>query len=131
MVYYIKSVYLKECVNMIKIKNHLGSIGVSNSYLRTLVSKTAESCFGVVAMNTYGAKQGVSQLIQRNKAKNQGVIICQKSSGLSIDLHITVTYGVNVNAIVKSIVHKVEFVLDEQAGIRPLAVNVYVDNMVN
>ena len=49
----------KGGVCMIKIKNHLGTIGISTGYLRQLISATAESCFGVAGLNAYGAKQGV------------------------------------------------------------------------
>ena len=41
---------------MIKYKNHLGTIGISTSYLRQLISYTAENCFGVAGLNVYGAK---------------------------------------------------------------------------
>ena len=40
---------------MIKVNNHLGTIGISDRYLKTLVSKTAESCFGVADINRAGA----------------------------------------------------------------------------
>lgn len=116
---------------MIKVSNHLGTIGISNKYLRSLISSTAESCFGVAGMNSYGALQGVDAFINKNCAENRGVIIRQNNNKLSIDLHITVTYGVNVGAIAESIAHKVDYVLAEQAGVEVESVNVYVDDMVN
>lgn len=116
---------------MIKVSNHLGTIGISAKYLRSLITSTAESCFGVAGMNPYGAIQGVDALVNRRSASNQGVIIRQHDNKLIIDLHITVTYGVNVNAITESIVHKVEYVLAEQAGVEADTINVYVDGMVN
>lgn len=116
---------------MIKVSNHLGTIEISAKYLRSLISSTAESCFGVAAMNSYGAMQGVGVLVKKNGAENQGVIIRQHDNRLIIDLHITVTYGVNVNAIAESIAHKVDYVLTEQAGVSVESVNVYVDGMVD
>ncbi|MBO5449620.1 MAG: Asp23/Gls24 family envelope stress response protein [Ruminococcus sp.] len=115
---------------MIKYKNHLGTIGISTGYLRQLISKTAESCFGVAGLNAYGAKQGVYVMLKKENT-TQGVIIRQDGDELVVDLHITVTYGVNVGAIVDSIIHKVNFVLTEQAGVQVKSVNVYVDEMTN
>ena len=96
---------------MIKFRNHIGTIGISTGYLRQLISDTAESCFGVAGLNAYGAKQG------------------QDGDELIVDLHITVNYGINVGAIVDSIIHKVNYVLTEQAGVNVKSVNVYVDEM--
>lgn len=115
---------------MIKIKNHLGTIGISTGYLRQLISNTAESCFGVAGLNVYGPKQGVNAMMGRRNT-TKGVIIRQEGDELSVDLHITVNYGVNVGAIVDSIVHKVNFVLSEQAGVKVKSVNVFVDEMTN
>lgn len=115
---------------MIKIKNHLGTIGISTGYLRQLISTTAENCFGVAGLNAYGAKQGVSAMLKRENT-TKGVIIEQEGDELVVDLHITVTYGVNVGAIVDSIVHKVSYALTNEAGVAVKSVNVYVDEMTD
>ena len=111
---------------MIKFRNHIGTIGISTGYLRQLISDTAESCFGVAGLNAYGAKQGVSAMLKKENT-TKGVIIRQDE--LIVDLHITVNYGINVGAIVDSIIHKVNYVLTEQAGVNVKSVNVYVDEM--
>lgn len=49
--------------------------------------------------------------------------------GLVIDLHIAVTYGVNISAIVKSIVNKVRYTVEEATGFQVAKVNVFVDDM--
>ena len=51
------------------------------------------------------------------------------SGGLVIDLHIAVTYGVNISAIVKSIVNKVRYTVEEATGLQVAKVNVFVDDM--
>ena len=105
---------------MIKFRNHIGTIGISTGYLRQLISDTAESCFGVAGLNAYGAKQGVSAMLKKENTTKDELIV---------DLHITVNYGINVGAIVDSIIHKVNYVLTEQAGVNVKSVNVYVDEM--
>ena len=75
-------------------------------------------------MNSYGAVQGAENVLLGKNLSNKGVIIRQNNNKLVIDLHITVTYGVNVSAVTDSIIHKVEFVLEQQTGIVVSAINV-------
>ena len=48
---------------------------------------------------------------------------------LVVDLHIIVTYGVNISAIVKSIINKVRYTVEEATGLTVSKVNVYVDGL--
>ena len=52
-----------------------------------------------------------------------------KNGKLVIDLHIQVTYGINISAIVTSIVHKITYTVEDVTGIGVAAVNVYVEGM--
>lgn len=115
---------------MIKVRNHIGTIKISNKYLRDVISQTVESCFGVAGMNYYGAIQGAENVFLGSKLSNKGVIIRQSDNKLIVDLHITVTYGVNVNAVTDSIIHKVEFVLNEQTGVETSRINVFIDKII-
>lgn len=115
---------------MIKVSNHLGTIKISNKYLRDIISDTVESCFGVAGMNCYGAVQGAERVFLHNHLANKGVIIRHKDNQLSVDLHITVTYGINVSAVTNSIIHKVQFVLSNQAGIDVSEINVFIDQVI-
>lgn len=114
---------------MIKIENHLGSIDISNEYLTALIGHTVTSCFGVAQMNTFGAKQGIRSLLKKNNAIDKGVIIRQIHDKIYIDLHITVSYGVNISAIVDSIVNKVHFTVEEETDLQVARVNVFIDGM--
>lgn len=114
---------------MIKVENHLGSIDISNEYLTSLIGHAVTSCFGVVQMNTYGAKQGIKSFIKKNNAIDKGIIIRQSRDKIFIDLHITVSYGVNISAIVDSIVNKVRYAVEEETDMIVFKVNVFVDGM--
>ena len=48
---------------------------------------------------------------------------------LVVDIHIAVTYGININAIVQSIVQNVRYTVEECTGFKVARVNVYVDEM--
>ena len=98
---------------MIKVQNNIGTITISQDYFTSLIGSTVTGCFGVVQMNISSAKQTI--LAGRDK--------------LVVDLHITVLYGVNVGTVVKSIINKVKYVMEESTGISVERVNVYVDEI--
>lgn len=115
---------------MIRMENHLGTIEISESYFSSLVGNAASSCFGVVGMANSNARQGIRSFFNRRRSfPDQGVAVRKEGDGLAIDLHIIVTYGLNISAIVKSIVNKVRYTVEEATGFEVRKVNVFVDGM--
>jgi uncharacterized alkaline shock family protein YloU len=115
---------------MIKIENHLGVIEISEEYFSALVGNAASSCFGVVGMSNSNARQNFRSFFYRHRNYiDQGVVVRRDAQGLSLDLHIVVTYGLNISAIVKSIVNKVRYTVEESTGLEVKHVNVFVDSM--
>ncbi len=113
---------------MIKVNNHIGCIELSSGYLKKLIAKTASGCFGVTGLSSCSPVQGICSLLGSENAQN-GVAVRQNNNKLTVDLHITVAYGVNITAIVDSIINKVRFTLEESAGIEVAKINVFVDAM--
>lgn len=116
---------------MVRIENHLGVIDVSHSYFVNLVGNATVNCFGVAAMADAGVKQGLLTKIGIENGLEKGIRIRVRNQKLIIDLHIIVTYGVNISEIVKSIMHKVQFTVEEKTGFEVARVNVFVDGMKN
>ena len=115
---------------MINLENHLGTVTISQQYFSTLIGHTAKQCFGVVDMNVSGAKQSALSILKGKKDFiDKGVVVRFNHGKLYIDLHITVMYGVNIAAIVSSIVNKVRYTVQEETGFVVEKVNVYVDGM--
>ena len=117
---------------MIRIENYLGVIEISQGYFSKLIGNAASSCFGVAGMANSNARQGLRSLFQRRRIfTDQGVVVRHDDDGLSVDLHIIVTYGLNISVIVKSIVNKVRYTVEEATGLKVNKVNVFVDAMKN
>ena len=114
---------------MIRIENPLGYIEISNEYFANLVGSAASSCFGVAGMSTSSTVQGIRSMLLASDLPDKGVNIRSREGKLEIDLHIVVTYGVNIAAIVKSIIHKVSYVVHDATGLIVSKVNVFVDGM--
>lgn len=120
---------IKGGLFMVKLKNHLGTIDISQNFFVNLVGATATSCFGVAGMAVSDAAQGFLSKVLRGREDSRGVKIRSRNGKLIIDLHIIVMYGTNISAIVKSIMHKVSYTVEEVTGIQVDHVNVFVDGM--
>lgn len=114
---------------MVKLETHLGETNISQEYFANLVGHAVSECFGVSGMAVSSPTQGLRTKFTRRDAPDQGVRVRYTGDALTIDLHIVVTYGVNIAAIVKSIVNKVRYTVEEATGMKVARVNVYVDGM--
>lgn len=114
---------------MIQVENPNGMIDVSGHFFTTLIGKTVSDCFGVVGMATTGTMQDVRELLPFIAQTERGVRVRSVGRRLVIDLHIVVTYGVNLGAICQSIGNKVKYTVEEATGLRVARVNVFVDEM--
>ena len=47
-----------------------------------------------------------------------------------IDIHVRIIYGVNIPVVVRALMHKVEFVIEDAVRIPVSHVRVYVDEIV-
>lgn len=115
---------------MIKLENPNGYIEVTNNYFANLVGRAAQSCFGVTGMVNSNAYQNLKSVLKNKSAKDnldQGVTVRSINDDLIIELHISVSYGVNISAIVESIVNKVRYTVEEATDLKVSKVNVYID----
>lgn len=112
---------------MIYYENHLGSVDLSDEYFEALVSQTVVSCFGVAAMSTKPVGGILSAFSHKNPYK--GIVVNYRGGELTIDLHIIVLYGLNIKAVVESIIEKVTYQVQTVTSLQVQAVNVYIDGM--
>ena len=115
---------------MIRHDTDNGSVNVSTSVYTDIVGTAATNCFGVKGMAARSVKDGVYHLL-RKEAAGKGVRIQFHEDGsISIDLHIMVVSGVNLNAVGASIISEVRYVVTKCTGTEVRAVNVFVDSMM-
>ena len=113
---------------MISIENQYGTIEISQEYFSNLVGKAVSECFGVAGMVSSPA-QGLRAAIAGKDTPDKGVRVRAAGDGLVIDLHIVVTYGMNISVIVKRIVNKVRYTVEQATNLDVAKVNVFVDSM--
>ena len=116
---------------MINFYNTFGKVSMTGDYFAGLVSAAASSCYGVADMATSGASDTVKGMIFGSDFPDKGVRVTEDGDKLVIELHIKVTYGLNISAIVKSITHKVKYVVEDATGLQVKKINVSVDDIVS
>ena len=82
------------------------------------------------AFDIHVTNRGTELKVQGDvEAADKGVRVRAAGGRLVVDLHIAVTYGVNISAIVNSIINKVRYTVEEATGLEVAKVNVFVDSM--
>ena len=114
---------------MITYKTRIGQITLSENYFSKLIGRAVTSCFGVAGMVPHGSKQKLLKLLSNRKRLDTGVIVKGDISSVTVELHIIVAYGMNINAIAESITHKVKYTIFEATGIQVTKVSILVDGI--
>ena len=115
---------------MICQNNENGSVCIEPGVYTEIVGTAASNCFGVKGMAARSVKDGVYHLL-RKESVGKGVNVEFHDDGtISVDLHIVVDNGVNLNAVGASIISEVRYVVTKCTGTKVRAVNVYIDSMM-
>ena len=115
---------------MIHYEKEHGSINVNTNVYTEIVGVAVSNCFGVKDMAARSVTDGLYHLLRRDAAGKGVRVQFHEDNTISIDLHIMVDYGVNLNAVGASIISEVRYVVQNHTGTEVRAVNVYVDSMV-
>ena len=115
---------------MVRHENSNGSVNVSANVYTDIVGTAVSNCFGVKGMAARSVKDGVYHLL-RKESMSKGVRVhFHEDNTISIDLHIIVDSGVNLNAVGSAIISEVSYVVTSCTGTEVRAVNVYIDSMM-
>ncbi len=115
---------------MIKFYTPLGKVCMTGDFFAGLVSAAAQNCYGVAGMATSSRAENVKSLVLGSDFPEKGVRVTEEDGQLAIELHIKVTYGVNIAAIVRSITHKVRYAVEDATALKVRRINVCVDDIV-
>ena len=115
---------------MIHHETENGSVNVSSNVYTEIVGTAATNCFGVKGMAARSVKDGVYHLLRKESVSKGVHVEFHEDNTISIDLHIIVDNGVNLNAVGASIISEVRYVVTKCTGTEVRAVNVYIDSMM-
>ena len=115
---------------MIRHNNANGSVNINTGVYTEIVGTAATNCFGVKGMAAMSLTDGVYHLLRMESVSKGVHVEFHEDNTISIDLHIIVDNGVNLNAVGASIISEVRYVVTSCTGTEVRAVNVYIDSMV-
>ena len=110
-----------------KIKNDIGTIYITEDVLLKVVGYAALECYGIVAMSSKRAKDGIVEWLGRENLK--GVQIRSVGDMLDVDLFIIVEYGISIAEVCKTIVDTVRYKLESMTGVKVRKVNISVEGI--
>ena len=79
-------------------------------------------------MASKNAAEGIVSLLKKENYE-KGVLVVADGSDLIIDVHIIVSYGINLPAISRSIAKEVKYIVEKMTGFKVKKVNVCIDAM--
>ena len=115
---------------MAEQQKFIGKITVSSRVFADIAGTAASNCFGVKGMAARSVKDGVYHLLRKETASKGVKVTFHEDDSITIDLHIIVDHGVNLQAVGESIISEVRYVVTKCTGTDVRAVNVYIDSMM-
>ena len=115
---------------MITSRFPLGDVSFTNGYFSTLVGEAAKNCYGVAAMVPRDLSDTVRSLVHGSDYSEKGVRVTQEDGRLVIELHIAVSYGLNISTAARSISHSVKDQVELATGLKIARVVVSVDDVI-
>ena len=112
----------------LKTDDALGTVSVSNAVIAEIAGTVASKCYGVVGMAARSRKDGLVSLLKPDTV-TKGISIFVQDDGITVEMHIIVEYGININTTCKSIVNRVRYTLENLIGLKVSKVNVRVEGV--
>ena len=115
---------------MITSRFPLGNVSFTDGYFSTLVGEATKQCYGVAAMAPRDMADAVKSMVYGSDYPEKGVRVTQQNGRLVIELHIAVSYGLNISTAARSISHRVKDEVEQATGLKVARVVVSVDDVI-
>ena len=115
---------------MITSRFPLGNVSFTDGYFSTLVGEATKQCYGVAAMAPRKMTDAVKSMVYGSDYPEKGVRVTQQNGRLVIELHIAVSYGLNISTAARSISHRVKDEVEQATGLKVARVVVSVDDVI-
>lgn len=113
----------------LQVENKKGAIVIPNEVLAKIAGIAATHCYGVVGMAGRKGAGGVADLLFGDAAAKGVKISATKDNHVSIELHVILSYGININTTCNSIIKDVKYNVEAMTGFSVGQVNVCVDGI--
>ena len=115
---------------MIRNVNENGSVNVSTSVYTDIAGTAAINCLSVKGMVARSVTDGLYHLLRKESVGKGVKIQFNEDDTITVDLHVMVGNGVNLNAVGNAIIDEVRYMVETCTGTKVRDVNVYIDSMM-
>jgi uncharacterized alkaline shock family protein YloU len=108
---------------------NIGIVKISDEVVSVIAGIAASEITGVVEISP-GVTTGITQMITGKKNVGKGVKVNVEDGATSVDIILSVLYGVRIPEVVSQVQENVKKTVEAITGLKVSAVNVFVQNIV-
>lgn len=109
-----------------KIESELGNIYISKKAVADIAGEAAMGCYGLVGMAHQRGKDGLIEILTKEKS-GKGVGIKEDEDGkLIIDLYVIIEQAVKISVVAENIISAVKYSVEKQTSLKVKSISVNV-----
>ena len=108
--------------------NKMGKVVISPEVISTYAGSVAVECFGIVGFGAISMTDGIVKLLKKEKI-TRGINVTIKNDEITLDFHIIIAYGVNINTVTDNLIETVKYKVEEFTGLTLDRINIHVDGV--
>lgn len=103
----------------------LGSLEISKGVLCDLIGYATLECYGVVGVANANTTDTFLRILPVSRLR-RGINVVYCEGKVVADVYVVIEYGTNVTTVCDNLRERIEFVLNEYAGISDCEINIHV-----
>ena len=104
-----------------------GNVTIENEVIAQICGIITTGCYGVVGIAHASKAKGLSSLLLKDKYSTGVNVYVSPDKKISVDIHIIIEYGVNIQTTSDGIISSVKYHLGHMTGLDVDSVKVFVD----
>jgi uncharacterized alkaline shock family protein YloU len=110
-------------------KDIRGTVTIANDVLADIAGFAALESYGVVGMASPSLRDGVAQLLSRDKLRKGVVIGNTDERSVVVDLFVVIEHGTNLTQVSRNLSDRVRYALTHDADVKVSDVRVHVQGL--
>ncbi len=110
-------------------QSSLGKIEISANAIATLSVETVLECYGVVGLTGKTKFDDWRKGLLHGVSSQRGVDVTINDDVIVVDLYIIIEYGTRISEVARSVMHRLQYTLEQTMGLPIAAVNVHVQDL--
>ncbi|KAF0208063.1 MAG: hypothetical protein FD171_1220 [Actinobacteria bacterium] len=106
-----------------------GTVTIANDVLCDIAGFVALECYGVVGMASPSLRDGVAQLLSRDKLRKGVAVTNVDERKIQVGLYIVIEHGTNLAEVSRNLTDRVKYALTHDADVQVASVDVHVQGI--